>query len=229
MRRMYDCRRLCCMLDVAAVLLLLLLLLLPSQELDDNPCRCRRLSATSTTSDPHPLAIGAINTLLVLSNMLLRCSNCRCCCCCCCCSWRCLVCKKATFVIFMTIIGPAHPCATIARSLFALDCLLSAVSSPSCCCCDVSAVAAAAAMLLLLRRMMMMMGKEMAADMAAPPIPNPIAMPMMIIGVQYLPYGHFATGSSVFVVRRWFFLLRPLPLPVVSCIHIKLNCILQNK
>jgi len=96
------------------------------------------------------------------------------------------------------------------------------------CCCRAVA-AAATAMLLLLRRMMMMMGKEMAADMAAPPIPNPIAMPMMIIVVQYLPYGHFATGSSVFVVRRWFFLLLPLPLPVVSCIHIKLNCILQNK
>jgi len=64
---------------------------------------------------------------------------------------------------------------------------------------------AAALLLLLLRRMMMMMGKEMAADMAAPAIRNPIPMPMMIIVVQYLPYGHFATGFSVFVVRRWFF------------------------
>lgn len=30
------------------------------------------LLSSTTTSDPHPLAIGAINTLLVLSNMLLR-------------------------------------------------------------------------------------------------------------------------------------------------------------
>jgi len=40
-------------------------------------------------------------------------------------------------------------------------------------------------LLLLLRRMMMMMGKEMAADMAAPPIPNPMAFlnlgPCMVV------------------------------------------------
>jgi len=72
-------------------------------------------------------------------------------------------------------------------------------------------------LLLLLRRMMMMMGKEMAADMAAPAIRNPIPMPMMIIVVQYLPYGHFATGFSVFVVRRWFFFSADATAAAASC------------
>lgn len=75
------------------------------------------------------------------------------------------------------------------------------------------------------------------ADMAAARLS--ISM-LMIIVVQYLPYGrrpHLGANReeaaspsqllAVFAVGSFFPLLSSLP--VVSCIHIKLNCILQNK